>query len=146
MRYALIPLLSVVLAFGLPQHSAAQSNRSEARDVYVFALARCFTDSSATFTPVTLLHGAKVTTKGDFLVDRSAMAARYRHHLEAETGRPQVCAVFYDTKRDRLEKKVLQLRHLYTRRGSSLKIFESDFTAFDAAAPALASDAAQPQR
>lgn len=138
MRYALISLLAVTLSLALPTQAGAQSSRTQTRDVYVFALARCFTDSSATFTPVTLLRGATVTDKTGFLVSRNAMALRYKHYLETRTGLPQVCAVFYDTKRDRLEKKVLQLRHLYTRKGSALKVSESDFTDFtgDSAAPA----------
>ena len=93
----------------------AYAKREQVPHVYVFGMAASFNDSIVFFTDIQTLAGAWVDTKSGFLQSRDQYAYQLREYLAQKLQQEhRTCIIFYNQKRDKLEKKYQKLRRLYT--------------------------------
>ncbi|MDD6123227.1 MAG: hypothetical protein PUB53_02095 [Bacteroidales bacterium] len=107
MKYAFIWLASL-LTLCISYNAQAQSQKGQT--IYAFAYGTCFSDSTVYVSPVSTLPGAQLEKKTRFLERRAEWAATFKTYLDNRFGRPHTCVVFFDTKKEKLEKKLVALR------------------------------------
>ena len=107
MKYALI-LLTSLLTLCIPNTAQAASRKGQT--VYAFAYGTCFSDSTVYVSPVSTLPGAQIDKKTHFLERRSEWAATFKTYLDNRFNRAHTCVVFFDTQKEKLEKKLVALR------------------------------------
>ncbi len=78
--------------------------------VYAFGFGTCLGDSIVYLTTIQPIDSAKTNRKTGFLIERNAYSAEMEQNLRRKYGQHFTCAVFYDTKKDKLEKQYLKLR------------------------------------
>lgn len=103
-RISTVALL-LLLAVGSLQAKGKDDDK-----VYAFSYGTCFNDSTVFISAVEVLEGAVVDSKTKFLVDRSRYSNRMKAYLDTHYDGAHTCAVFFDKKRDSLEKLYAKLR------------------------------------
>lgn len=91
--------------------------------VYIFGVSISFTDSVTYFTDIQILQPAYIESKNGFLYDRSIYSQQLQVWVEHAKDRPHTtCMVFFDTNRNKLEKKYVKIRNKYNKdRSTHLK-------------------------
>lgn len=84
--------------------------RGKQQTVYMFAYGSCLTDSVAYLSAVELVKDASIDSKSNFLNDRLAYSNAFKHYLDAKFGGTHMAALFFNVKRDKLEKTFLKIR------------------------------------
>ena len=88
--------------------------------VYVAGISASFTDSLVYFTDIQFLDSAIVDGKG-FLVGRSQYSVQLKDYLETkEGGKNRTCFMFYNLKKNKLQKELLKLKEKYSKGGNLL--------------------------
>ena len=106
----------MLAALGLAYLSTgtAQAKRVPVPRVYVFGLAASFSDSIVYFTNIQTLENAWIDKKNKFLQSRDTYSYQLREYLGNTQQMPRrTCMVFYDLKRQKLEKKLQKMKRLY---------------------------------
>jgi len=103
----------------------AEAKRIAVPHVYVFGLAASFTDSLVYITDIQSLDSAWVEKKTGFLQDRSQYSYQLRDYLADKLKQPhRTCIVFYNQKREKLQKKLQKITRLYTQPKDGAQKFE----------------------
>lgn len=77
-----------------------------------------FTDSLVYFTDIQFVDSAVVDGKG-FLVGRSQYSLQLKDYLETkENGKNRTCFMFFNVKKNKLQKELSQLQEKYKKGGS----------------------------
>ena len=83
--------------------------------IYMFGFAASFNDTIVHFTDVQAVDNAWMDTKSKFLLGRDNYSFQLRDYLEQQQQLPnRTCIVIFGEKREKVEKKLLKLRNLYT--------------------------------
>lgn len=83
--------------------------------VYMFGFSASFNDTIVHFTDIQTLDSAWTDQKTHFLLEREVYSYQLRDYLDLKEQMPfRTCMVFYDQKREKLEKKFQKMRRLYT--------------------------------
>lgn len=89
--------------------------------VYLAGVSASFTDSLVYFTDIQYLDSAMVDGKG-FLVGRSQYSVQLKDYLETkEGGKNRTCFMFFNVKKNKLEKEISKLREKY-KKGNNMVI------------------------
>ena len=97
--------------------------------VYVFGYSTSFSDSTIVLTAVQPLRGATLEAKTKFLSGREAYSYQLQSYLESRNPAAQTCAVFFNKKRAKLEKKYVALRNRI-KANKNVKLVELDAATF----------------
>ena len=102
------------VAFAFLCMSVSLCAKVERTTVYMFGFSASFTDSVAYITDVQQVDSAYIDTKTGFLLDRVVYSDQLQTFMEsANVMRDCTCAVFFDTKRGKLEEENKRLRKRY---------------------------------
>lgn len=114
MKY-LSRIVLLVMAIVLPATALqAKKKAAQQQTVYAFAVGTSLQDSTYYMTPIEALDSAVVDNKTKFLVDRSLYSYQLKVYLDHTYKKPHTCAVFFATKRSKLDSHYTQLRRQYT--------------------------------
>lgn len=115
-------LLAVLFVSGL---STASAKRMPVPKMYMFGLAASFTDTIVHVTPIQELDSVWINSKNKFLLERDVYSFQLRDFLEQHLQTPhRTCVVFYNQKREKLEKKYKKMQRLYTKSKDGLQHFD----------------------
>ena len=83
--------------------------------IYMFGFAASFNDTIVHFTNVQAVDSVWMDTKNKFLLGRDNYSYQLRNFLSEQEQMPnRTCIVIFGEKREKVEKKYLKMRHLYT--------------------------------
>ena len=102
--------------------SYAEAKRVKVPKMYMFGFAASFNDTIVHFTNVMEVDSVWIDSKKKFLLARDLYSNQLRRYLENEQQMPnRTCVVQFAKKREKAEKKLLKMKHLYTdtKRGAS---------------------------
>jgi hypothetical protein len=113
MKHYLYSLLAVIiLTVGLSQGTSAK--RTVVPQMYMFGFAASFNDTIVYFTDIQQVDSAWIESKSKLLQSRDIYSAQLRSHLSLKKQLDnRTCVVFYNTNREKLEKKFIKMRRLY---------------------------------
>lgn len=101
--------------------TAKKSKDKDKYGVYMAGVSASFTDSLIYFTDIQYLDSAMVDSKG-FLVGRSQYSVQLKDYLETkEGGKNRTCFMFFNVKKNKLEKEISKLREKY-KKGNNMVI------------------------
>jgi len=123
-RYAFVFVMLTFFSLTL----AAQNKAN--KTIYGFAVATCFNDSTIYISAISPLDGAQLEKKTHFLSQRSAWSSEFKMYLDSKYGDAHTSAFFFDTKKDKLEKKLLKLRRQYAKNKTLASVVEVPATDF----------------
>ena len=117
MRY--IKLLCFLFAISIVAGAAAKKSKDKNKyGVYMVGVSASFTDSLVYITDIQFLDSAVVDGKG-FLVGRSQYSLQLKDYLETkENGKNRTCFMFFNVKKNKLQKELSQLKEKYKKGGS----------------------------
>ena len=117
MRY--IKLLCFLFAISIVAGAAAKKSKDKNKyGVYMVGVSASFTDSLVYITDIQFLDSAVVDGKG-FLVGRSQYSLQLKDYLETkENGKNRTCFMFFNVKKNKLQKELSQLQEKYKKGGS----------------------------
>ena len=97
-------------------HQAFAKKKEPTSTIYIFGFAASFTDTIVHFTPIHQLDSAAMLPKYRFLRDRNEYSYQLRNYLDQKQQMPnRTCVVFYNSDRQKLEKKYAKMKKLYTK-------------------------------
>lgn len=98
--------------------AAKKSKDKNKYGVYMVGVSASFTDSLVYITDIQFLDSAVVDGKG-FLVGRSQYSLQLKDYLETkENGKNRTCFMFFNVKKNKLQKELSQLKEKYKKGGS----------------------------
>ena len=98
--------------------AAKKSKDKNKYGVYMVGVSASFTDSLVYITDIQFLDSAVVDSKG-FLVGRSQYSLQLKDYLETkENGKNRTCFMFFNVKKNKLQKELSQLKEKYKKGGS----------------------------
>ena len=120
MRY--IKLLCFLFAVSNVVGATAKKTKDKDKyGVYMAGVSASFTDSRIYFTDIQYLDIAMVDGKG-FFVGRSQYSVQLTDYLETkEGGKNRTCFMFFNVKKNKLEKEISKLREKY-KKGNNMVI------------------------
>ena len=105
--------------------NTASAKRQPVAHMYMFGLAASFTDTIVHLTPIQTLDSVWIDTKNDFLQERQEYSAQMRNYLDKQQQMPRrTCIVFYNQKKEKLQKKYDKIVRLYTKGKDGKKHFD----------------------
>lgn len=102
-------LATIILAFTFC--TSAQAKGKTEKVIYAFAYGTCFNDSTVYLSSIERINDASIDNKTNFLENRSDYANALKKYLDGKYKKPHTCTVFYATKREKIEKKYVKIRH-----------------------------------
>lgn len=103
-------LFFLILSAGLLAASGMNAKVKQ-KSLYMFGVAFSFTDSTVYTTDISYVDSVTVDTKTHFLMDRNLYAIQMEEHVAQTYGIQNVItAVYYDTKKKDLTKKLLSVK------------------------------------
>lgn len=114
-------LLAAVVALLLPSALTARGRKGQ--PVYVFGYGQDFRDSTVYMTSIAALPDSALNANTKFLSDRESYSSQLQMHLGTLGAERATCAVFFSTKKGRLEKKFARIRR-QVQRDKELKLVE----------------------
>ena len=114
-----IKLLCFLFAISIVVGAAAKKSKDKNKyGVYMVGVSASFTDSLVYITDIQFLDSAVVDGKG-FLVGRSQYSLQLKDYLETkENGKNRTCFMFFNVKKNKLQKELSQLQEKYKKGGS----------------------------
>ena len=107
--------MAMLLLLAATPHQA-QAKRVIAPTMYMFGMAASFNDTIVCFTDIQRIDSAWVDKTTGFLQSRDIYSSQLRTYLNDAKRLPsRTCVVFYNTKREKLEKTFVKMRRLYTK-------------------------------
>lgn len=98
----------------LGMSSTASAKKVVVPKMYIFGMAASFSDTIVHFTNVQEINNAWINTKGNFLLGRNFYSMELRNYLKYQGMDNRTCIVVANKKREKLEKKFLKMKKLYT--------------------------------
>lgn len=108
-----------MFAISIVAGAAAKKSKDKNKyGVYMVGVSASFTDSLVYITDIQFLDSAVVDGKG-FLVGRSQYSLQLKDYLETkENGKNRTCFMFFNVKKNKLQKELSQLKEKYKKGGS----------------------------
>lgn len=95
--------------------------------MYVLGYAASFTDSVAYITQIQLLDTVTIDAKTKFLMDRNLYSIQLQHHISETFHHEDIfTAIFYNTKKSKLDKKAAKIREKISKE-RYLRITDTDY-------------------
>lgn len=117
------------LLFSFALCTTIQASNKGEKTIYAFVYGTCFNDSTVYISAIERIANAETESKTGFLVNRSDYANALKKYLDQKYKKPHTCTVFYATKRDKIEKKYVKIRHV-ANRDKHCKLVEIPVTDF----------------
>lgn len=118
-------MIAAALLLGATQMSA---KKTVVPRIYMFGFAASFNDTIVHFTNVQAVDSAWIDSKTNFLLGRDNYSIQLRNYLAEQLQMPnRTCIIVYGEKREKVEKKLLKLRHLYTTPKNNKQHFDVRF-------------------
>jgi len=112
MKYIRLIMVVVLAMLAL---QTATAKKTVVPRMYMFGFAASFADTIVHFTDIQSVDSVWVESKNGFLLGRDLYSGQLHAYLTDGQQMPhRTCVVFYDKKRQRLEKKLLKMRRLYS--------------------------------
>ena len=106
-------LLTLIAALTLTVGSV-EAKKQPVDKIYMFGLAASFTDTIVHFTAIQEVDSAWIESRNGFLLERQVYSYQLRDYLDQQLNLPhRTCQVFYNVKREKLEKKLQKMLKLY---------------------------------
>jgi hypothetical protein len=114
MKRSLLRLFAILLLTTITV-SYAEAKRVRVPKMYMFGFAASFNDTIVHFTNVIEVDSVWIESKKKFLIGREQYSNQLRNYLESKEQLPnRTCVVQFAKKKDKAEKKLLKMKHLYT--------------------------------
>ena len=85
--------------------------------IYMFGFAASFNDTIVHFTDIQTVSSVDVEKKTGFLCYRESYSAQLRNYLTEQQMPYRTCMVFYDKNMNKLQKKFVKMKRLYSGTG-----------------------------
>jgi hypothetical protein len=96
--------------------------------MYMFGFAASFSDTIVYFTDIQAVDSAWIDKKSGFLQSRDIYSSQLHSFLSRTKQMPhRTCVVFYDKKREKLEKKFVKIRRQYSKGKDGQEHFDVRF-------------------
>lgn len=105
------------------------SARDRQQSIYMFAYGTSFNDSTIYLSTVEVVKNATLEQKTNFLNNRLSYSNAFKHFLDVKYSGIHTTAVFFNVKREKLEKMYLKIRR-NTQKSRTMRLVEvpaSDF-------------------
>ena len=110
-RYLMLTMLVIVSA----QATSLSAKNIVVPKMYMFGFAASFNDSIVHFTEIQAVDIVWIDQKNEFLLARDNYSYQFRDFLADKLQMPhRTCVVIYGQDRQKLEKKYLKMRRIYT--------------------------------
>ncbi len=120
--------LALLLILGGLSYQAFAKKKEAASTIYIFGFAASFTDTIVHFTPIQQLDSVAFLPKYGFLRDRNEYSYQLRNYLDQKQQMPnRTCVVFYNSNKEKLEKKYAKMKKLYTKAKDGKQHFDIRF-------------------
>lgn len=140
-QYIKLIMAIMVLAFSAT-HVAQSKGKTPKSTIYAFAYGTNFNDSTAYISAISALPNIALEPKTKFLQSRSSYSLQLKQYLEKKYGGHFMCAVVFNTKKEKLEKRYVKLRRSAANRKGNVRLIEIPITDF-ALQPVKQTDAQQ---
>ena len=110
---------ALIMAAVLPVMAA--NDVATSKKVYMFGFAASFNDTIVHFTEIQTVDGVWIDNKKHFLLGRESYSNMLRDYLNQQQMPHRTCIVVYDEKLEKLQKKYLKMKKLYTAEGKKVK-------------------------
>lgn len=128
-QYIKLVMALLLLAVSATQVAEAKSNTPK-KTIYAFAYGTNFNDSTAYISAITALPNVQLEPKTKFLQSRSQYALQLKQYLEKNYGGHFMCAVLFNTKKDKLEKRYVKMRRSAANKKANVRLVEIPVTDF----------------
>lgn len=118
------------------------SARDRQQSIYMFAYGTSFNDSTIYLSTVEVVKNATLEQKTNFLNNRLSYSNAFKQFLDVKYSGIHTTAVFFNVKREKLEKMYLKIRR-NTQKGRTMRLVEvpaSDFRFPVLATPNVSND------
>ena len=118
------------------------SARDRQQSIYMFAYGTSFNDSTIYLSTVEVVKNAKLEQKTNFLNNRLSYSNAFKQFLDVKYSGIHTTAVFFNVKREKLEKMYLKIRR-NTQKSRTMRLVEvpaSDFRFPVLATPNVSND------
>lgn len=118
------------------------SARDRQQSIYMFAYGTSFNDSTIYLSTVEVVKNATLEQKTNFLNNRLSYSNAFKQFLDVKYSGIHTTAVFFNVKREKLEKMYLKIRR-NTQKGRTMRLVEvpaSDFRFSVLATPNVSND------
>lgn len=118
------------------------SARDRQQSIYMFAYGTSFNDSTIYLSTVEVVKNATLEQKTNFLNNRLSYSNAFKQFLDVKYSSIHTTAVFFNVKREKLEKMYLKIRR-NTQKGRAMRLVEvpaSDFRFPVLATPNVSND------
>lgn len=123
------PLMRILFALVAICAALQVSARNRQQSIYMFAYGTSFNDSTIYLSTVEVVKNAMLEEKTNFLNSRLIYSNAFKQYLDAKYNGVHTAAVFFNVKREKLEKMYLKIRR-NTQKSKAVRLVEvstSDF-------------------
>ena len=123
------PLMRILFALVALCAALQVSARDRQQSIYMFAYGTSFNDSTVYLSTVEVVKNATLEDKTNFLNSRLTYSNAFKQYLDEKYNGVHTAAVFFNVKREKLEKMYLKIRR-NTQKSKSTRLVEvpmSDF-------------------
>lgn len=104
------PLMRILFAIVALCATLQVAARDRQQPIYMFAYGTNFNDSTVYLSAVEVVKGATLEAKTNFLNGRLTYSNAFKQYLDVKYNGVHTAAVFFNVKRDKLEKIYLKIR------------------------------------
>ena len=136
------PLMRILFALVVLCATLQVSARDRQQSIYMFAYGTSFNDSTIYLSTVEVVKNATLEQKTNFLNNRLSYSNAFKQFLDVKYSGIHTTAVFFNVKREKLEKMYLKIRR-NTQKGRTMRLVEvpaSDFRFPVLATPNVSND------
>ena len=136
------PLMRILFALVALCAALQVSARDRQQSIYMFAYGTSFNDSTIYLSTVEVVKNATLEQKTNFLNNRLSYSNAFKQFLDVKYSGIHTTAVFFDVKREKLEKMYLKIRR-NTQKSRTMRLVEvpaSDFRFPVLATPNVSND------
>jgi hypothetical protein len=109
-KYTIVTAIIMVCVFP----TTAIAKKKVSPNIYMFGLAASFNDTIVHFTEIQKVDSALIDKKSHFLLGRESYSLQLRGYLTNQQMPYRTTIIFYDDKLNKLQKKYLKVKKLYT--------------------------------
>lgn len=113
MKHLLITALAMCMCITTYAKGKEENKETEKQTIYMFGVGAAFGDTTVCFTNIQTIEGEGLVNKG-FLKARNMYSMQFKNYLENAENLPhRTCAIYFSTKKNKLEKKYSKLKARY---------------------------------
>ncbi len=115
MKHLTYKMLAIAIVLATVAVGEIAAKRIVVPKMYMFGFAASFNDTIVHFTDVQEVEAAWVDSKSDFLLGRESYSLQLKQYLGRKENLPyRTCTIVYHLDREKLEKKYVKMKKLYT--------------------------------